>query len=202
MPTTRWNKTKTPVNSDAWNLTADLASLADGAAVTIAVASQSEQDGLAALAPGGVLPVPTVIFRTDLAEMRVWDGSKWGSSYNLAPPTPVGGLPTSGTFTLTPTLGRTIVNMRIWLTRTADASVSASPSFTTIGVAIPTQAIDAATAQDFYTTGVFSGSGMNANCHVYVNPATGSIAYRVQSNLTWSNGASLFLNGTWTVPRQ
>lgn len=80
MPTTRWNKTKTPVNSDAYQLTGDLATMADSTTLTIPVQSQSERDGLAAIAPGGVLPIPTTVWRADLGCTEVWDGSAWKRS--------------------------------------------------------------------------------------------------------------------------
>jgi len=86
VPTTRWNKIKTPVNSDAWNLAADLASMADSTGATIPVASQAERDGLVSLAPGGVLPIPTTVFRSDLGYTETWDGTAWipnGASANI-----------------------------------------------------------------------------------------------------------------------
>lgn len=79
MPQTRPTKVTVPVNSDAYNLAGDLATMADSIKVTIPVASQAERDGLAAQFPGGVLPNPTYVARNDLTDSPVeqWNGTAW-----------------------------------------------------------------------------------------------------------------------------
>lgn len=74
-----WNKITVPVGSDAWNPVAHMKGIADTAKVVINVSSLAEANGLAALAPGGVLPVPTHICRTDIvgAPIMTWNGTKW-----------------------------------------------------------------------------------------------------------------------------
>jgi len=74
-----WNKITVAVGSDGWNPVAHMKGLADTADVVINVASLAEANGLAALAPGGVLPVPTHICRTDIvgAPIMTWNGTKW-----------------------------------------------------------------------------------------------------------------------------
>lgn len=72
-----WNKITTAVGSDGWNPVLHMKGLADTADVVIPVASTVERDGLAALAPGGVLPVPTFVFRTDLNAYQTWNGASW-----------------------------------------------------------------------------------------------------------------------------
>lgn len=74
-----WNKLTVPVGSDAWNPVAHMKGIADTADVVISVSSAAEANGLAALAPGGVLPVPTHICRTDIvgAPIMTWNGTKW-----------------------------------------------------------------------------------------------------------------------------
>lgn len=76
MPQTRPNKMKTIVNSDAYNLAADLATMVDSANVNIEVSGQTERDGLAALM-GGTLPVPTMVYRADLNAYESWNGASW-----------------------------------------------------------------------------------------------------------------------------
>lgn len=78
---TRWNKTKTPAGVDPWNLTPDIGAALDSANVVIPVASATERDGLAATAPGGVLPVPTVVWRTDKNRLETWNGTVWRAGF-------------------------------------------------------------------------------------------------------------------------
>ena len=78
---TRWNKTKTPAGVDPWNLTPDIGAALDSANVVIPVASATERDGLAAVAPGGVLPVPTVVWRTDKNRLETWNGTVWRAGF-------------------------------------------------------------------------------------------------------------------------
>jgi hypothetical protein len=75
MPQTRPNKTKTIVNSDAYNLATDLAAMADSFNGFIQVANQTERDGLAALM--GTVPVPTMVYRADLNAYESWNGASW-----------------------------------------------------------------------------------------------------------------------------
>lgn len=73
------NKVTVPVGSDAWNLTTHLKGMAETTSSLIPVASVAERDALAALFPGGVLPIPTMITRTDEvgSPNYQWNGSIW-----------------------------------------------------------------------------------------------------------------------------
>lgn len=79
MSTSTWNGVTVPTAGDPWQLITDLKNAFDSADMVIPVSSQTVRDGLAALAPGGVLPVPTTVMRTDLAgyPLEVWNGSSW-----------------------------------------------------------------------------------------------------------------------------
>lgn len=72
MPQTRPNKGVAPVNSDAYNLTPDLASLVDSLNVVIPVASQAERDALTKKAG-------LCVIRTDLFGLPIerCDGTNW-----------------------------------------------------------------------------------------------------------------------------
>ena len=71
------NKATVPAGSDAWNLTADIKKALETARIIVPVASQAERDGLAPLFPGGVLPVPTMVWRTDTQHYQNWNGTGW-----------------------------------------------------------------------------------------------------------------------------
>jgi hypothetical protein len=79
-----WNDITTAIGSDGWNVVAHMKGLADTADVVVSVASQAERDGLAALAPGGVLPIPTTVYRTDLGRTETWDGVEWAGNVRHA----------------------------------------------------------------------------------------------------------------------
>jgi hypothetical protein len=74
MPQTRWNKGKTIVNSDAYNLAGDQATQSDTLNVVIPVASQAERDAL--VPPQGVY-AGMAVARTDLpgVPIQTRDGS-------------------------------------------------------------------------------------------------------------------------------
>jgi hypothetical protein len=82
MSATTWNGVTVPTASDVWALIADMTKGFNTANLVIPVANQTARDGLAALAPGGVLPVGTVVIRNDLAgePFEKWDGSVWNRS--------------------------------------------------------------------------------------------------------------------------
>jgi hypothetical protein len=85
MSQTRWNKGKTIVNSDAYNLAGDLATLDDTLNVVVPVASQSERDAL--VPPQGVY-AGMAVARTDLPGIPVQtrDGSGNWFTEVTAPP--------------------------------------------------------------------------------------------------------------------
>lgn len=74
---TTWNKATVFTGTDPWNLTVDTKKAIDTSGLVFGVASLAERNGLAALAPGGVLPIPTMIFRADLGSYETWDGTVW-----------------------------------------------------------------------------------------------------------------------------
>ena len=78
MSQTRYNKVVTITNDETYDLAGHMARMADSINPVIRVANQAEREGLAALAPGGVLPIPTTVARADLlGALEVWDGTRW-----------------------------------------------------------------------------------------------------------------------------
>lgn len=74
---TTWNKAEAPAGTEPWGYVTQVKRALDTAGLVFDVASLTERNGLAALAPGGVLPVPTMIFRTDLQRYESWNGTRW-----------------------------------------------------------------------------------------------------------------------------
>lgn len=75
MPQTLPNGIITPINADAYNLTADLATLGNAANVIIPVANQAARDALTPFAG-------MTVYRNDLSGnvTEVWDGGRWLTS--------------------------------------------------------------------------------------------------------------------------
>ena len=99
MPQTRQNKGVAPVNSDAYNLTPDLATLVDSLNVVITVASQAERDALTKKAG-------LCVIRTDLFGLPIerCDGTNWWNTQHSEWTFSASGVPSGtvwGTNTLT-----------------------------------------------------------------------------------------------------
>ncbi|GAA1051412.1 hypothetical protein [Arthrobacter russicus] len=80
MPQTRPNKSTVPVNSDAYNLTGDMATMADSLNVVVPVASAAERDGL-------TKKPNLLVSRTDLGGViEAWDTSlnSWSKGRQFA----------------------------------------------------------------------------------------------------------------------
>lgn len=77
---TLFNGAEVFTNGDPYNLADDVAKAFKSVNTVIRVSSLSERDSLAAAAPGGVLPVPTVVFRTDLDRTETWNGTEWAGN--------------------------------------------------------------------------------------------------------------------------
>lgn len=77
MPTNAWNKTRVPVGSDPYSLTADLLALAKSINMPVLVGSEAERNAIAWPSGSGPATGNSVI-RTDLGGLKqTWDGSKW-----------------------------------------------------------------------------------------------------------------------------
>lgn len=78
---TTWNGNHTPVEDDMWNLVTDMRKQAVLNNRVIPVYSKSERDGLASVAPDGVVPEGTVVLRVDQvnkgAIFDVFADGKW-----------------------------------------------------------------------------------------------------------------------------
>ena len=95
MPQTRQNGVQTPTNSDAYNLTADLATLADGVRV-FKCASQAARDALTGLSAGDIA------IRNDLAGvLEVYDGAAWQRGSGSVAPAAGSGWALAGTLVRT-----------------------------------------------------------------------------------------------------
>jgi nucleoid-associated protein YgaU len=79
MPQSTWNKATVPAGTDPYNEIPDTKKALESAGLVFGVGSLTERNGLAAAAPGGVLPSGQTIVRTDTPDGRLerWNGSEW-----------------------------------------------------------------------------------------------------------------------------
>lgn len=81
MPQQRSNKSQTPINSDAFNLTPDLATLSDTLGVIVSVADRAEGDTVATARGAAGWPVsdarPLYVWRQDIDALEIKDTAGW-----------------------------------------------------------------------------------------------------------------------------
>jgi hypothetical protein len=81
VPQQRSNKAQTPINSDAFNLTPDLATMADSLMVVVPVADTAEGDTVATARAAAGWPVsdarPLIVWDLSTRTIRVKDASGW-----------------------------------------------------------------------------------------------------------------------------
>lgn len=79
MTQTLYNGAKVPTNSDDYALTEDLMKMCLSLNIPIPVPNEAARNGLAAIAPGGVLPIGTEVIITgdNTLPKQKWSGTKW-----------------------------------------------------------------------------------------------------------------------------
>lgn len=134
---TTWNKATAPAGTEAWGYAAQVKRALETAGLVFSVANLTERNGLAALVPAGVLPVPTLIWRADLLAYQTWDGTTWRMT------TEAGNVITTdanwgynGGLARNLTLSRTHVQLSLKMSRTG-GNISLPSSYTNLGNFIP-----------------------------------------------------------------
>lgn len=88
MPQTRTNKSQTPINSDAFNLIPDLATMSDSLMVVVPVADTAEGDTVATARAAAGWAVsdarPLVVWDLSTKAIRVKDGTGWRGPGGMA----------------------------------------------------------------------------------------------------------------------
>ena len=77
---TTWNKATVEAGTDPWNLVPDNKKALETAGLVFGVATNTERNALAASAPGGVLPVPTLVRNTATGQYESWNGTRWAQA--------------------------------------------------------------------------------------------------------------------------
>lgn len=193
MPSVRKNKIQVPVNSDAWNLTPDLATMADTTNAPIKVASAAERDALASPANGDK------VIRTDLpgAPFETYDtgSSSWQEPWVDfgAPVAIAGSWTTSGSFKGIRLGSRYLVTATVQLIRTTStlSLPGGSVAYTNLGIFIPAEA-RASSSVPITLTNYISGNGASDLIQTYINIVSGEIQVRgYPGAVSWVTAAQI-----------
>lgn len=200
---TTWNKATVPAGTDPWNAVPDVKKAADTSGLVFGVANLTEQNGLAALAPGGVLPIPTLIFRADLGTYMSWDGTAWAQLPKVTSGAGVtdGFWTITGGLTKTVTAGLTQVTASLQLVRTtASITITVGDSALLVGL-IPAGFRPTSNHYFSGTSNTDAGTRYAEPQLVIGNTGNGTLVGRSTSGgpVTLGVGYTLFISTSWFV---
>jgi hypothetical protein len=198
---TLYNGVEVFTDGDTYNLSGDTAKAFQSANVIIKVSSQAQRDGLAALAPGGVLRVPTFVYRTDLSLQEVWDGAAWQRGNGSATPTTGAGWGLVGSLVRTRATAGTQVNAAFRAfygggTFTLDSNFV--PAFTLNNTGFLPVADD---GYGYFVLRAATTRAVKADCAFTIDP-TGAVYIRTllgQTATTVAIGDELAFNTVWNA---
>lgn len=192
MPQIRDNGITVPVNSDDYNLTSDLAAMADSANVTTVVSGQTARN---ALTKWEGRPA----WRVDKSQTEFVVGGAWrDGTRDYAPLSPTG-WSASGTITVTPEGPKKKVIADLVLTRTGGAYVLASDSWGVLGTdddVLPSAA--KGTSPVKYLSIPMVGGSSSYSATAAYNP-TGKISIRSNTAFTLANGMFFTINVAYYI---
>lgn len=199
---TTWNKATTPAGTDPWNAVPDWKKMLETSGLVFGVATTAERNGLAALAPGGVLPVPTLVRNSETGRFESWNGTRWAQASRSELGSSTTGL--GGTLAATPawsdilivtatTLGGQVaIDYDVALTNAnSGANRDAAVRVTCDGVEI-----DGWSFTCPFVAGV--SAPVFPSLQVFHTPTAGSHTWKVQGNASVANAVQV-LKGSVTV---
>jgi len=195
MPQTRDNGIVVPINSDAYNLTADLATMADTAKVVTVVSGQTARDALTKFEG-------RLAYRTDKSQIEAVVGGVWrDGTRDYAPLSPTG-WSASGTITVTPEATKKRVIADLVITRTGGAFVLDNASWNVLGTdesVVPPAARGTSPVKYLSAPVVNVGGGTSTySANVTYNP-TGAVSIRAISSFTLTTGAFFTINVAYYI---
>ena len=192
MPQTRDNGIVVPINSDAYNLTADLATMADTAKVVTIVSGQTARNALTKFEG-------RLVYRTDKSQIESVVGGVWrDGTRDYAPLSPTG-WSSSGTITVTPEGPKRKIIADLVITRTGGAFVLDNSSWNVLGTdesVVPASAAGSSPVK--YLSAPMVGGAANYNVNVAYNP-TGAVSIRAVSSFTLTTGMFFTINVAYYI---
>ena len=192
MPQTRDNGIVVPINSDAYNLTADLATMADTAKVVTIVSGATARNALTKFEG-------RLVYRTDKSQIESVVGGVWrDGTRDYAPLSPTG-WSSSGTITVTPEGPKRKIIADLVITRTGGAFVLDNASWNVLGTdesVVPASAAGSSPVK--YLSAPMVGGAANYNVNVAYNP-TGAVSIRAVSSFTLTTGMFFTINVAYYI---
>ena len=192
MPQTRDNGIVVPINSDAYNLTADLATMADTAKVVTIVSGATARNALTKFEG-------RLVYRTDKSQIESVVGGVWrDGTRDYAPLSPTG-WSSSGTITVTPEGPKRKIIADLVITRTGGAFVLDNASWNVLGTdesVVPATAAGSSPVK--YLSAPMVGGAANYNVNVAYNP-TGAVSIRAVSSFTLTTGMFFTINVAYYI---
>lgn len=201
MSITLYNGAEVPTNSDDYNLTDDLRTMCLSMRIPVPVADVAQRDGLATLAPGGVLPVPTFAAREDIGwAIEVWNGTAWRTLIETGPLTTTD---TNWAFTgqlsrIIGSGGKNSVSMGERMSRSGVGFAIGTTYITIVPGFIPAGWRPAATVNG--VTIITDGADVAAGTLWWQITTTGDLRGRLDAgSTTFANNWRIHLSGNWTT---
>lgn len=195
MPQTRDNGITVPINSDAYNLTADLATMADTAKVVTVVSGSTARNALTKYEG-------RLVYRTDTTQLESVVGGSWRDGTRSYSPLSPTGWSASGDITVTPEGTRKRVVADLVVTRTGGDFVLATTSWSVLGTdesVIPSAARGTSPVKYLSAPVVNVGGGASTyNANVTYNP-TGAVSIRAVTSFTLTTGAFFTINVAYYI---
>jgi len=195
MPQTRENGIQAPINSDAYNLTADLAKMADTSNVVTVVSGQTARNALTKFEG-------RLVWRTDKSQIEAVVGGAWRDGTRDYSPLSPTGWSASGTISVTPEGPKRKVIADLVITRTGGDFVLSTSSWSVLGTdesVVPSAAQGTSPVKYLSAPVVNVGGGAATyNANVTYNP-TGAVSIRAVSSFTLTTGSFFTINVAYYI---
>ncbi|MDF9748620.1 hypothetical protein [Arthrobacter sp. ES3-54] len=192
MPQTRDNGIVVPINSDAYNLTTDLATMADSADVVTVVSGTSARNALTKYEG-------RLVYRTDTTQIESVVGGSWRDGTRGYSPLSPTGWSATGDITITPEGTKKRVVADLIITRTGGDFVLGSGSWNILGTddyVLPSQVRGSSPVK--YLSVPVVGTATNYNANVAYNP-TGKMSIRSVSSFTFATDMFFTINVAYYI---
>jgi hypothetical protein len=204
MPQTLPNGITTPINADAYNLTADLATMGNSANVVVTVANQAARDAL-------TLTAGLTVCRRDLGwALEIYDGTTWRSNaYNAYTPTlgasttnpniGAGNITASYAVAGKTQLGQIAINFGSGASGGSGSFYFSLPggfTYAPVNVAIPVGTFTVSVGTSLIS-GFLRQAGTGSNMNMYWQPTATTQSAVQSSTFAWANGSQI--TASWAV---
>lgn len=189
MPQTRDNGVIVPINSDEYNLTPDLADMADSANVVTVVANATAQNALTKYEG-------RLVFRLDTAELESVVGNVWRAGTRSYAPLSPAGWSSSGLIVVTPEGLKKRVSVDLTMSRTGGDTTIDAGSWSLLGTVLPAAAIGSSPVK--YVSIVVTGGGNHITAAASFNPG-GTVSIRSMGDFVYTTGALFTINVVYYI---